>query len=392
MEGEYRMETLAVKDIEFNGAMLKAAQDINNIIWVGVRWICEGLGLSEGQIKRERKRLQEDLVLSKGGRNLVLLTNGGNQEVSCLQLDYLPLWLAKISITPAMKKENPELVQNLIKYQLKAKDVLAEAFIKEKLPVQVTPQQQAIQLTFPAYETQLNELNQKMDKLYHDMGKFVQVMLEWKESVGSPKNLIDDAVNTYTGIMDNLSAGGVVSGCRDWKGHMYDLMDKLIKVDARFKNKAAILTCIYKYMNKNYGISWTQEIKDYKEKYNCSTKPSTIDVVYDKDMYRSIFESVLVDLVSNTDAIKIADVDKLDQIIRPLIEKRNDKSLHGSATYRRIYSHMENNYKVDWKNHITRYKREHSTTKAPTKKKLILGKSSLIKKFENSVDDMIKQY
>lgn len=51
------MNGLTVRDIEFNGATIKAAQDINNIIWVGVKWICDGIGLSEGQIKNERKRI-----------------------------------------------------------------------------------------------------------------------------------------------------------------------------------------------------------------------------------------------------------------------------------------------------------------------------------------------
>ena len=60
------MQGLAVKDVEFNGAVLRAAQ-VEDVIWVGVKWVCDGLGLSEGQIKRERKRLQEDLILSKGG-------------------------------------------------------------------------------------------------------------------------------------------------------------------------------------------------------------------------------------------------------------------------------------------------------------------------------------
>lgn len=53
------MNGLTVRDIKFNGATIKAAQDINNIIWVGVKWICDGIGLSEGQIKNERKRLRE---------------------------------------------------------------------------------------------------------------------------------------------------------------------------------------------------------------------------------------------------------------------------------------------------------------------------------------------
>lgn len=84
------------------------------------------------EMKNERKKINKDLVLSKGGSNLTLLTNGGEQEVLCIELDYLPLWLAKISLTPKMQKNNPTAVAKLINYQLKAKDVLAEAFIKPR--------------------------------------------------------------------------------------------------------------------------------------------------------------------------------------------------------------------------------------------------------------------
>lgn len=122
---------LIVKDVDFFGDTLKAARDEKRIVWAGVKWLCDGIGLSEGQIKAERKKIQEDLVLSKGGRNLTLPTVGGKQEILCLQLDYVPLWLAKISITPTMRENNPELVDKLVKYQLKAKDVLAEAFLPQ---------------------------------------------------------------------------------------------------------------------------------------------------------------------------------------------------------------------------------------------------------------------
>ena len=120
---------LIVKEVDFFGDRLKAARDEQGIVWAGVKQLCDGIGLSDGQVKAERKKIQEDLVLSKGGRNLTLPTKGGNQEVLCLQLDYVPLWLAKISITPTMRENNPELVEKLVKYQLKAKDVLAAAFL-----------------------------------------------------------------------------------------------------------------------------------------------------------------------------------------------------------------------------------------------------------------------
>lgn len=64
-------------------------------------------------------------------RPVMLPTNGGTQDVLCLSLDFVPLWLAKISVTPTMKENNPELVDKLIQYQLKAKDVLAQAFLPQ---------------------------------------------------------------------------------------------------------------------------------------------------------------------------------------------------------------------------------------------------------------------
>ena len=60
---------------------------------------------------------------------MTLPTKGGNQNTLCIDLDFVPLWLAKINITPNMQKNHPEVTNKLIKYQLKAKDVLAQAFL-----------------------------------------------------------------------------------------------------------------------------------------------------------------------------------------------------------------------------------------------------------------------
>lgn len=126
------MNNLITKQVNFNGAQLMAAQDKDSKkVYVGVRWVCEGIGLSKGQMQAERVKIQDDLILSKGARNLVLPTNGGMQEVLCVDLDFLPLWLAKISITPKMQEEKSEVTDRLLGYQLKVKDVLADAFIRK---------------------------------------------------------------------------------------------------------------------------------------------------------------------------------------------------------------------------------------------------------------------
>lgn len=123
------MNELEVKRVPFMGTDLMAAKDESGTIWAGVRWMCEGIGLSKGQMQNERARIHADSVLSQGERNLVLPSKGGNQSTLCLKLDFVPLWLAKINITPAMQAETPELAERLEAYQLKAKDVLAAAFL-----------------------------------------------------------------------------------------------------------------------------------------------------------------------------------------------------------------------------------------------------------------------
>lgn len=125
------MNELEVRKVPFMGTELMAARDADGQIWAGVRWMCDGIGFSEGQRKRQIANIQEDAVLSKGGSNLILPTRGGTQRTLCLKLDYVPLWLAKIAITPKMERETPELAAKLEQYQLKAKDVLAAAFLPQ---------------------------------------------------------------------------------------------------------------------------------------------------------------------------------------------------------------------------------------------------------------------
>lgn len=131
------MNGLLVKNVEFNGAMLRAAQ-VENIVWVGVKWICDGLGLSEDRGKYERKKIQKDLVLKNGLKFLPIGRSNGNKNALCIKIDYLPLWLAKISITPKMIRNNNNIANNLYKYQKNVKDVLFDGFLNGKINIDST--------------------------------------------------------------------------------------------------------------------------------------------------------------------------------------------------------------------------------------------------------------
>jgi len=121
---------LVTKEVEFNGDYLKATQDLETgKVYVGVAWVCNGIGLSRSQKDTQIQKIQSDIVLRTGSLKLQVGVFDDNNEAVAIELDYLPLWLAKISITPTMQRENPVLTNKLINYQLKAKDVLAKAFI-----------------------------------------------------------------------------------------------------------------------------------------------------------------------------------------------------------------------------------------------------------------------
>lgn len=126
------MNNLAVKTVDFMGDGLLAAKDSKGVIWTGVNSFCRGIGLSKNERNRQIKNVQSDEVMKRGCVKFDAGVFEPNNETIALQLDYVPLWLAKISITPNMKETNPKLVEKLVNYQLKAKDVLAAAFLPQQ--------------------------------------------------------------------------------------------------------------------------------------------------------------------------------------------------------------------------------------------------------------------
>lgn len=377
------MNGLAVKDIEFNGATLRAAQDAAGKIWVGIRWICQGMGFDENRIDNERKKMQKDIVVSKGVKFYSLGQDRAKSDVLCIDLDYLPLWLAKISITPTMQKENPDLVQKLITYQLKAKDVLAEAFLPKKEEI-VPAQSNMIQLqlpNFPDYSGNFQELNEKINKLYSDMGKLANLLIEMKEGSNISVD-IPNSVN-HGNLLEVLEHSAIT----EWKKKIYSMIDRIIDA-GKCKERSECLQYIYKYMNRNYGIVWDQEMKEYA--IQNGKKPSTIDLTYNNETYRSIFESILVDLVENNTSQDEEMVCMTDKIITPLIAKYNDNSNAGCATYRLVYARMDKIKPICWSNREARYINKHEK-KTATKKNIINDSKSLMKIFRAAVKQMLEE-
>lgn len=150
-----------VKKIDFIGDDLIVVKNQDNgKVYTGVGNICNGLGLTKGQKDRQVVNIQNDLVLSRGCFKFEAGVIEPNNEVLGIDLEFLPLWLAKISITPKMKEEQPWIAEKLIQYQIKAKDVLAQAFIP--------PMSKELQAIF-VIDGKQQEINNRVTKLENTM-------------------------------------------------------------------------------------------------------------------------------------------------------------------------------------------------------------------------------
>ena len=386
---------LIVKDVEFHGDMLRAAQDPDGKVWVGVRWVCQGMGFDNERMKNERKKIQRDIVLNEGVKFYPLGSGNSDTQVLCLDLDYIPLWLAKIAITPTMQKENPELVNKLIDYQLKAKDVLAAAFLGNKkttediIPV-YKPQGNMIQLQFPDiqmptipdYSNRLDEINNKIDKLYAEMGKFSTDMINTNTD---PVKLNNTTPVKKEGGKKILSSAE--QEYYDWKRRTNEFVDKLSE-SSKFTDRNSVLKYLYDYINKTYGIVWDQEKREYRRRHSNISKVSTFDVIYEDEQLRSIFDCTLADLY---DKHKNYCKDQTMLIIQPLAERYNDSSNGYMHTCRRVYAKMnELDPYINWKSLEKRYISKYGKT-AVRKIKIIEKNPELLKKFQKAVNIILAE-
>lgn len=131
------MNDLIIKNVPFCGTELLAVQDKEKgNIYAGINSVLRDLGFDDEQVRYRRDKWVNDKVLCKGVRKFLHPSmNGGNQETYCIDIKKLPLALAKLEITPKIEKRMPELSSKLEEYQDKCADVLAEAFLAQKVSI-----------------------------------------------------------------------------------------------------------------------------------------------------------------------------------------------------------------------------------------------------------------
>ncbi|HHF5788818.1 TPA: phage antirepressor N-terminal domain-containing protein [Haemophilus influenzae] len=115
---------ISTQTISFNNQSLITVEQNGNH-YVAMKPICENIGLTwEPQVLR----IKRDEVLSQGMIVMIIPTNGGNQNMICLPIEYLNGWLFGIDINRC----NPEIRDTLIKYKKECYQALHDYWFNGK--------------------------------------------------------------------------------------------------------------------------------------------------------------------------------------------------------------------------------------------------------------------
>ncbi len=187
------MEGLTVKGVDLMGDTIMAAQDESGSIWAGVSYFCKALGMSNVQKDTQVDKIRTDKTLSRGYRKFPVGVFDPNNEVIGIRLDFVPLWLAKITITKRMENDHPELADKLLNYQLKAKDILAAAFLPSS--TQAADLQQHITHDIPVGEvarlsTVMDRIMVRQNSKPHDIARAFEMLCQ-QFGIALPENFVN---------------------------------------------------------------------------------------------------------------------------------------------------------------------------------------------------------
>lgn len=198
------MDNLIVKPVDVLGSSIMAAQDKDGNVFAGVSYFCNALGMTRGQKNRQVKNVQKDETLKRGCIKLGAgVLDEGNEAVA-LRIDFIPIWLAKISITDKTKQENPELADKLLEYQLKAKDILAAAFLPQQDGAKDIHGQIKLlaQGTDELYQ-RVDEVNTKVNGIKEELETFKLELPLFPEDADEVRRELNKKVVSYLGGKDS---------------------------------------------------------------------------------------------------------------------------------------------------------------------------------------------
>lgn len=257
---------LQVTDFDFYGDNLIALKDnATGEIYTAITHILRGIGFNSKQVEHQQNKILKDELLKSHTLKFsgVNLNMPSVNEIWCISQRKLPIALAKINITPKMKKEQPELSEKLLTYQDKCADVLASVFIDRKTISDMNMQ--------PITET-LNAITNTLTTLTQTITSMQQEINSLKKPQQLPKKKW-----SY------------------WSTKMYPKYQLL--TDYFHITHKELYKNLYRELQNTYpDIDLNQEIDDYCYENNLESV-YTLDVIEHNITLRKLFESIVDNLL-----------------------------------------------------------------------------------------------
>lgn len=262
---------LQVTDFNFYGDELIALKDnATGEIFTAITHILRGIGFNSKQVEHQQNKILKDELLKSHTLKFsgVDLNMPSINEIWCISQRKLPIALAKINITPKMKKEQPELSKRLLTYQDKCADVLTSVFIDHKSVSDISMQ--------PITEA-LNTITNTLTTLTQTMTSMQQEINSLKETQ-SVQQKLPKKKWSY------------------WSTKMYPKYQLL--TDYFHITHKELYKNLYRELQNTYpDIDLNQEIDDYCYE-NKLESAYTLDVIEHNLTLRKLFESVVDNLLN----------------------------------------------------------------------------------------------
>lgn len=264
---------LQVTDFNFYGDELIALKDnATGEIFTAITHILRGIGFNPRQIEHQQNKILKDELLRSHTLKFsgVDLNMPSVNEVWCISQRKLPIALAKINITPKMKKEQPELSERLLTYQDKCADVLASVFIDN---------QTASDINMQSITNALTSVANTLTTFTQTIAPLQQEINEIKKSHQKPKRKW-----SY------------------WSSKMYPKYQLLTEY-FQISNSELYKNLYIELQNMYPDIDLNQIIDDYCYKNNLDSA-YTLDVIERDTTLRSLFEDMVDNLLERYNLVE----------------------------------------------------------------------------------------
>ena len=257
---------LQVTDFNFYGDELIALKDnATGEIYTAITHILRGIGFNSKQVEHQQNKILKDELLKSHTLKFsgVDLNMPSVNEIWCISQRKLPIALAKINVTPKMKKEQPELSKRLLTYQDKCADVLASVFIDHKT----------------ASDINMQSITNALTSVANTLTTFTQTIASLQQEINEIKKSHQKPKRKWS----------------YWSSKMYPKYQLLTEY-FQISNSELYKNLYIELQNMYPDIDLNKIIDDYWYKNNLDSA-YTLDVIERDTTLRSLFEDMVDNLL-----------------------------------------------------------------------------------------------